>query len=440
MIRHPVLDQLSQHGVRLGLDNIRAFLTFLGEPHRAYPVVHVAGTNGKGSVCTFVTSVLVKAGYRVGTTLSPHLQAVNERIQVDGKPIDDARLSEVIEQLDRARTDWAHSVQFEGVPLTYFEFMTAAAFLHFAAVPVDVAVVEVGMGGRLDATNVVRPLVTAITQIGLDHTADLGDDVATIAGEKAGIFKTGVPAVVGPVPAEALATIERRAEWMRAPLWKPGRDLLREHRGDTWNFATPGGTLSKATLGLRGEHQGSNALVALGILHRLREQGFLIPDEAILDGFRDTRLPGRLEELLPSLWVDGAHNEDGAKVLARWLQQHPEQGPRYLLLGMGEGRDPVRFVEPLLEYFDEIVTTRCAHPKARDPLELGLQLEGLGAVVSDGGPIEGALPEIYREADETWVSGSLFLAGAVRDLVAAGALDGIEPGQGPVEPVEPVEG
>ncbi len=429
MIQHPVLEQLAAHGVRLGLDNIKSFLTYLGEPHRAYPVVHVAGTNGKGSVCAYVTAALVAAGYRVGTTISPHIQTVNERIQIDGRPIDDAALTEAIEALDRARVEWARSVGFEGTPLTYFEFVTAAAFLYFASVPVDVAVVEVGLGGRLDATNVVRPVACAITQIGLDHTEELGGTLAEIAGEKGGILKKETPVVIGPMPPEALAVLERQAEWMRCPLWKPGRDLRREQRGGAWNLATPAGSLEKVTLGLRGEHQGANALVALGVLHRLREQGFLIPDDAIRAGLRDVRLGGRLEPLLPGLWVDGAHNEDGARVLAKWLEKQPRPASRILLFGMGEGRDPVKFLTPLLPHFDEVVTTRSAHPKARDPYELGLALQDLEVVLSEGGPIESALPEIYAEAEETWVTGSLFLAGAARSLVEAGALDGIVPGQ-----------
>jgi len=430
VIRHPVLDQIAAYGVRLGLDNVKAFLTYLGEPHRAYPVVHVAGTNGKGSTCSYVTSALVEAGYHVGTTLSPHLEAINERIQIDGRPIDDAALGETIEALDRARNDWAASARFSGAPLTYFEFMTAAAFLHFAGSAVGVAVVEVGMGGRLDATNVVSPQVCAITSIGLDHTEELGPDVATIAGEKAGIVKSGVPVVIGPMAPEATEAIERRAKALKAPLWKPGRELMRESRNGKWTLATPGGTLRDVQLGLRGEHQGANALVALGVLHRLREQGFLVSDEAILEGFRKTQLGGRLETLLPGLLVDGAHNDDGARILAAWLAKQPRPESRILLFGMGEGRDPVKFLKPLLPHFDEIVTTHGVHPKARTSSELATVLSTLDVPLSDGGPIEEVLPEIYREAHETVVTGSLYLVGAARALVGQGALAGIVPGQG----------
>jgi len=439
MIRHPILDQLASVGVRLGLDNIRTFLTFLGEPHRAYPVIHVAGTNGKGSVCAFVTWVLKEAGYRVGNNLSPHLQAVNERILVEGQPIDDAFLGDQIEALDRIRWDWARSVGFKQVPLTYFEFITTVAFAHFAQVGVDVAVMEVGMGGRLDATNVVQPLVTAITHIGIDHSAELGSSVAKIAGEKAGIMKPGVPVVLGPMPADAREVIERRARVLNATAWRPGKELLRERRKSGWHLTTPAGSLRDAQLGLDGDHQGANALVALGILHQLRYQGFHIPDEAIMRGFANVQLSGRLEEVLPGLIVDGAHNEDGTRAVATWLRNRPRPESRILLFGMGQGRDPVRAVTPLLPFVDEVVTTRCAHPKARDSLELAMVLENVDAVLSDGGRIEEALPEVYREAHETLVIGSLFLAGAVKSLVSAGVLRGITPGQGPVSEDVPPE-
>jgi dihydrofolate synthase/folylpolyglutamate synthase len=430
MITHPVLEQLASHGVRLGLDRVRAFLQFLGEPHRAFPVVHVAGTNGKGSTCMLVTSALAKAGYRVGTTLSPHLEAVNERIRFDGLPVDDPRLVEGIEALDRARQEWALSAGVESDPLTYFEFVTVLAFVLFAQEAVDVAVVEVGMGGRLDATNVVHPLVCAIPTIGLDHAEDLGGTLAEIAGEKAGILKRQVPVVIGPLPAEAREVVEARAKGLASPLWKPGSDLIREQRKVAWNFRTPAGSLSDVRLGLDGQHQGANGVVALGVLHRLRQQGFLISDEAIRDGFASVSFGGRLEELLPGLIVDGAHNVEGTQALAAWLQTRPRPKNRILLFGMGNERDPVAVIKPLLPHVDEVVTTRSRHPKAREPGRLAEMLADLEVVLSDGGPIEEALPEVYAEADETLVTGSLFVVGAARTLVREGALEGLAPGQG----------
>lgn len=423
MISHPVLEQLAGQGVRLGLERIASFLHAIGEPHRGYPVVHVAGTNGKGSVCTLVTAALVEAGYRVGTTISPHIEQLNERIQIDGQPIDDAALIDGIEAVDRARWAWARSIGLEGIPLTYFEFMIATAFWTFARRQIDVAVVEVGMGGRLDATNVVQPLVCAVPHIGMDHVPELGTTLPEIAGEKAGIFKRGASVVLGGMPPEARQVFEDRARILGMDLWKPGSHMRREARRGAWTLATPGGAMQDVVVGLQGQHQGNNALVALGVLHQLREHGFLLPDAAIRAGFAHAFIPVRLEELLPGLIADGAHNPDGARVLATWLAERPRPESRILLFGMGHDRDPMQVIGPLVPHVDEVVTTRCRHPKARDPMELALALQDLDVVLSAGGPIEETLPEVYAEAEEVVVTGSLFVAGAARSIARSGGLD-----------------
>ncbi len=430
MRTHPVLTQLAESGVRLGLQATKDFLRTLDEPHLAYPVVHVAGTNGKGSVCAYVTEALVAAGYRVGTNTSPHLDQVNERIRIDGVPIDDAYLSEGIEALDRARRAWARRRGLEGPPLTYFEFVTTLAFKLFAMRGVDVAVVEVGLGGRLDATNVVQPVVCGITSIGLDHIDRLGTDLASIATEKAGILKPGVPCVVGPLASEAMASVRRRARITGSELWVPGEHLQRERRGGEWVLSTPLGTVGPIRLGMRGAHQGANAAVALGILHRLRVAGFAVDDEAITTGLSRAQIPGRLERIRSGLVVDGAHNPDGAAALASWLGEQPRPNTRILLFGMGEERDPRAVLGPILPHVDEVVLTRCAHPKARSVQQLADALGHVTVTLSDGGSIEQCLAEVYAEADETIVAGSLYLVGAARALVADGELDGLQPGAG----------
>lgn len=433
MRSHPVLEALAKAGVRLGLDRVHSFLDLLGEPHLCAPAVHVAGTNGKGSVCTYVTSALVEAGYRVGTTISPHVEEVNERIQIDGKPLSDTEFADIIEQTDRARRDFIElsGLTSGGEPLTYFEFVTCAAFLAFAQAKVDVMVVEVGMGGRLDATNVVRPAVCAIPTIGLDHMAELGPDIASIAGEKAGIVKRGVPVVTGPLLPEAKAVFESVCARQGAKLWMPPQLRREQHKDGRWSFSTPLGQIGPVALGMSGVHQGINALVAVSALHQLRAQGFVLPDAAIASGLQRAFIAVRLERLLPGLVADGAHNPDGTKALAAWLEKQPRPKSRILLFGMGEDRTPADVIKPLVRLFDEIVTTRSSHPKARDPEDLALAIEGMHPLVSAGGPIEEILPEVYAEADETVVAGSLFVAGAARSLVRGGLLDGITPGQGP---------
>ncbi|MEZ4316035.1 MAG: folylpolyglutamate synthase/dihydrofolate synthase family protein [Myxococcota bacterium] len=427
MITHPVLSRLAMSGMKLGLDRVREFLQVIGEPHRSYAVVHVAGTNGKGSVTAMVSNALREAGYRVGANFSPHTTELNERIWIDGTPITDAFLNEVIEEIDRARRDWADTAQIEGEPLTYFELITCAAFLAFARRQVDIAVIETGLGGRLDATNVVQPQVVAVTSIGMDHMAELGGTLAEIAGEKAGIFKKGASAVIGPVDPGIVPVFTRRAEVLGMTLWRPGPDLRRSFSHGKWSLSTPLGTLDDVSLTLQGEHQGANASVALGVLHQLRNQGFPVDDDAIRRGLEGAWIPGRLEEVAPGVWVDGAHNRAGTEALAKWLSRRPRPDVRILLFGMGEGRDPIDIAQPLVPYVDELVTTRCSHPKARDPYDLAVQLQELEVVLSAGGDIDTTLAEVVADADEVIVAGSLYLVGAVRALVAAGALDDFEP-------------
>ena len=216
----------------------------------------------------------------------------------------------------------------------------------------------------------------------------------------------------------------------------PGLDglaLMREVRKTGLVLSTPEGSLAELTVRMQGAHQHGNALVALGVLHQLRRQGFLIPDDAIRKSLASVQVPGRLETLLPGLVIDGAHNEDGAKALAAWLSTRPRPSSRILLWGMSSGRDPLKIIAPLLPLVDEVVTTRCAHPRARPSYELAAMMQELDVLLADGGPIEHCLPEVYREAHETIVSGSLFLAGAARSMVREGRLAGIEPGQGPPE-------
>lgn len=411
---HPALEAAARFGVRLGLDRMRAFLATLGDPHLCAPVVHIGGTNGKGSTTTLVTAALVDAGYRVGTTISPHLQQINERIQIDGVPLADDALDALICDVDAARRRWATS----DAPLTYFELATASAFVAFARAHVGVSVVEVGLGGRLDATNVVEPSACGIVTVGLDHEAELGSTFGAIATEKAGILKPGVPGVLGAMPEEAQRAIEAVAASVGAPLWVPGRHLRRAARSDGgWDLATPAGQLSGVRLRLVGAHQGGNALVALGLLHHMREAGLSIPDEAILSGFARAFIGGRVEELAPGLVVDGAHNAEGAAALAAWLARRARPRRRLLLWGMGEDREPEAILPVLLPHVDGVVTTHGRHPKARPSGELAARLASWVPGVRDGGPIESALTAARAEADEVVVSGSLYLVGAVRDLV-----------------------
>jgi dihydrofolate synthase/folylpolyglutamate synthase len=426
MITHPLLSQRAGYGIKLGLSRVGEVLQFLGEPQDAMASVHIAGTNGKGSTCALISSALQEAGYRVGLYTSPHLIHVNERFKINGVAVSDADLSEEIESLDRSLREWAQARGEHLQPLTYYEFVTVMAFVYFAKMGVDIMVVEVGLGGRLDATNVVHPLVTAIVSVGLDHTDKLGDTLAAIATEKAGIIKRGVPVVTGALGEEARNAVSRVAEYYGAEVWRPGAHLFRESCRDGWALRTPIGGLSGVKLQLAGAHQGHNAMVALGVLHQLNALGFSVSDEAIFAGFENASLAGRCQRPHPRVLVDGAHNPHAARALAALLEASPRPKSRILLLGMGDDRDPVSFVEPLLPYIDEIVTTRCAHPKARDSRQLALALGKVDCLLADGGMIEKALPDVFADADEVLVSGSLYVVGAALSLIGDGVLSEVD--------------
>jgi dihydrofolate synthase / folylpolyglutamate synthase len=424
VISHPILSDLARFGVRLGLTRVLGLLTWLGEPHRDYAVVHVAGTNGKGSSTRMIASMLRAGGLRVGEATSPHLQNVNERIVVDGQEISDAELGALLEQLDGARRDWMSSAGVDHVDpeaaLTYFEMITVAAFVHFSRSEIDVAVVEVGLGGRLDATNVVDPVVTAIVSIGLDHTEQLGSDLASIAAEKAGIIKPACPVVVGALAPAALRSVRTIARDREAPMLVQGENFrIHLERDQRMTFIDDAGTLSELELGLAGDHQANNAAVAIAAVRAL-PMALQIDDQAIATGLAAARHPGRLEWLADDLLVDCAHNGDGAMALAHYLRTLPEDGRRRtLLLGMGQDKDVRAVVVSLTGVVDRVLTTHCSHPRATSAGELASRIIGVDRPVLPAGPVEDALPLARERGDLVIVAGSIFLVGAVRDLVGA---------------------
>ncbi len=419
MRTHPVLSQLAGRGIRLGLEDTEAFLLHLGSPHLAAKVVHVAGTNGKGSTCTCVTRALVAAGHKVGTFTSPHLEHVNERLRIDGEPISDADLDAAITALDAERRAWATAQGMEEPPLTYFEFVTVLAFQVFAQQQVDVMVIEVGLGGRLDSTNVVQPLATAITSIGLDHVDKLGDNLRDIAFEKAGIFKPGASITVGPVDPDAAAVIGRRADEVGVAPWWVGSQVQIEAVEGGYIWRSPEGSVGPVRPAMAGRHQVENMAVVVGILHQCRRAGLSVSDEDIAEGISKGVLAGRAERLADDVWADGAHNDAGARALAGVLADLPREGHRILLFGAGGDRDPNVLMGPLVEHVDEVWLTRCAHPHALSPEELAERVD-LPLPVQVAGDVEEALPRVRQAADQVIVAGSLYLVGAVRELLGVG--------------------
>ena len=421
MRTHPLLQRLAAAGVRLGLQRVEALLEAMGSPHAAMPSLHVAGTNGKGSVCMMLDGCLRAAGRHTGLYTSPHIQQLNERFRIDGRPISDARLDALLVEIDRRAREWAHArgeARDDG-GLTVFEAETLAAFLWFAQQELDVAVLEVGLGGRLDATNVVTPEVTSIVSVGLDHTDRLGDTIAAIAAEKAGILKPGVPMVVGPLPKDALSAVRVMAKERGCPLIVAGTDYRVEGSPEDFSYRSARLSFSGLACGLSGAHQVQNAGVALAMLERWSERRpeLAVDEAAMRAGLKSAQNPGRFEWLADDLLIDGAHNVDGARALASALAALPRDRPRTLILGASKDKDVRAIAAALRPMIDRVFTTSCAHPRAMMPGEVAERLVGLGVPVLPAGPIEDALPMAREGRGLVIVAGSLFLAGATRDLL-----------------------
>jgi dihydrofolate synthase/folylpolyglutamate synthase len=339
-------------GWDLKLDRMRAALARRGHPEARWPALHVAGTNGKGSTAAMLDAVLGAAGHRTGLYTSPHLVDFTERIRVDGRTIPRATVVDLVATL---RADLGAA----GIALTHFEFATLIAFEWFAQVGIDVGVIEVGLGGRLDATNLVRPAATAITSIGIDHVEYLGHDLAAIAGEKAGILKPGVPLALGAVPPEAERVIAERAAAVGAPVARAGIDGRLEEEAGALAFRGPGVRWDGLRLGLRGSFQRENATVALLTLATVRER-FPCAPAAVRDGLAAVRWPGRLAVVRqrPLVVLDGAHNPDGIATLVRELPGVVGGRPVDLVFAVMADKDWTAMLAPLVPRIRRAIVTR----------------------------------------------------------------------------------
>lgn len=405
--------------IDLSLDRMHRILDALGHPERALPpVVHIAGTNGKGSTVATMKAALIAAGYRVHAYTSPHLVRFHERVELDGTIIAEPALAALLEECERANG---------GVPITFFEITTAAAFLGFSRTPADILLMETGLGGRLDATNMIdRPLVSIITPVSLDHQQFLGDTVGEIAGEKAGILKPGVLGVIGPQPAEALAAIERRAAAIEARLLVAGRDFAVEQVDPDGFVLRDGDDTTRFPLpALPGAHQPFNAASAIVALRRLA--GFTVDDAAIATGLRTARWPARLQKLEQGalkdragpqveLWLDGGHNPSAGEVLADMAKTWNDR-PLDLIVGMMNTKDPVGFVRPLAPLVRRARAVSIPGEKNTLPAEETLKvLRQAGVEAAESASVGAALDELNAAGDgpaRVLICGSLYLAGRV---------------------------
>ena len=417
------LGHLQHFGIKLGLENIRILLRALGDPQRAFPAVHVAGTNGKGSVSAMLDRILRGHGFRTGLYTSPHLVSVEERLRVDGEAIPAERFAAL---LDRARgtiDTLMSSGRFVYHP-TFFEVLTALAFLHFAERQVDVAVLEVGMGGRFDATNVVRPLVSVITTISRDHQKHLGSTLREIAFEKAGIIKPGVPMVCGVPKGEALREIRRRARERGAPLvqvFGAGRTLTtrRTERGFRFRYSSGEDDYDFAP-GLAGRYQGENAAVAIAAAEVLSRTWRPLGKPAIIRGIREARWEGRLETVSrkPLVILDGAHNEEGAASLAAHIKDVIRK-PVILVFGAMKDKDIRIMARRLFPHARTVILTQVPNTRSAPPasiLEAAPEFRDRVRIEPDTAKaVRLALRESAGRVPVV-IAGSLFLIGEVKRL------------------------
>ncbi|HSW10694.1 MAG TPA: folylpolyglutamate synthase/dihydrofolate synthase family protein [Bacillota bacterium] len=430
------LYRIARRGSALGLERIARLLDQAGNPQHFFKCIHVAGTNGKGSTTALIASILESAGFKTGRYTSPHLEVFEERISINGEPMSQDELVAQVSSLSRLTGGGSAA---EDQQATFFEFVTALAFEYFRSRGVDMAVLEVGLGGRLDATNVIEPpLVAVITSIGLDHMEYLGDTLPAIAAEKAGILKTGSTAVTATRDPEAVEVIRRTAAERRVDLWtvasgdaRGGADVCWRKRASnldkqTFDLSLPDGEYASLEIALAGDHQLDNAACAVAAIHRLRATGRLIPEAAIRQGLAQARWPGRFEVLRRRPWVilDGAHNPQGAAVLRRTLETVlPGARPVMVLGAMGD-KDIDGLVEPLAAIARTVVATRPTYPgRAADPAAIAAAARRAGgdvqAIEPAAAALRRALDLLAGEDDVLVVAGSLYLVGEARSRLRA---------------------
>ena len=416
------ISSFEKHGMHLGLERITSLLNSLRNPHDSLNVIHVAGTNGKGSVCNYISSILQKAGYRVGVYLSPHLQRFSERIIINNKEISSHDLTVLVERI----RPLVEEMQKKNQTPTFFEIVTAIAFLYFKEQKVDYTVVEVGLGGRLDATNVVSPLVCVITDISLEHTDVLGKNIKEIAFEKAGIIKKNVP-VVTAAKKDSLPVIQTIAKEKNTSLTIVEKPQIKRLTSTmiSQEFSINGHFKEYIVkTSLLGEFQGENIALSIAAIEQLQMNGVYITDADIADGISAAFNPGRMEIISeqPVILLDGAHNPSGMKMLATSLKNDFSYNHLILVLGIFKDKDIKTMLSTISPLTDIVIATKSTSPRACDP-------DTLAAIIKDQGfkksiHIKSSLPQAIETAkqlakkdDIICITGSLFTVGEARSYL-----------------------
>lgn len=433
------LDELQMHKIKLGLEAMRMTLGRLGSPEMRCPAVHVAGTNGKGSVCSMLRSIMTRAGYKTGLFTSPHLSSVRERFRIDEHYISEPDFTRLMERVRQS---------LGPDKITYFECTTALAFSWFAENDCDLVILETGMGGRLDATNVILPLLSVITTISLDHEQYLGDTIASVAFEKAGIIKPGVPLISGVTDPEAAAVIEQRCREMSAAAAVRGRDftMVPDTEG-RWNFQATDGSVrvTDVPCGKDGAWQVDNTSCAVATAVLLRTCGFTIADEHIVEGLRHVSWPGRMEYLEIAngeihsrphqkiatstirFLLDGAHNPAGVAYLTQALANQFRYGRLFVIWGAMGDKEYGEMLRQIAAMADLLCLTRADSERSATPEELAAVLGPLDSARVEQFPAMGqALETVLRNAtadDLVVVAGSLYLVGEFRKLLVGEVVD-----------------
>lgn len=433
-INYERTSQIPYHASDFKLDRTRRLLSRLGDPQLAYPALHIAGTKGKGSTATMVAAVLGAADYKTGLYTSPHLERLEERFVINGATCSESDFVRLAAEVADAVAELDASPQAEVRGATFFEVTTAMGFLHFARQRVDLAVLEVGLGGRLDSTNVCRPLACAITSISLDHMKQLGSTLPEIAAEKAGIAKPGVPLICNVVSSKPRETIHRIAANVGAPVRQLEADFgftsRPNQRLDYWDrFTDRSYRLEDIELAMPGAHQAANAACAIALLRQLSPADWSIPERAMRDGLATARCAARVEVISerPLIVMDAAHNAASVTALLQSLEALGVSPRRLLIFGTTRDKDLPGMLAPLLQQFEHVIFTRyVSNPRAVPAEELAELARSILAGTPTNVVIESydtplaawnRAQQLQPRFDATCITGSFFLAAELRSLI-----------------------